>query len=97
MHNFVIQFSLFFAVSMILVSTGQTPLGWSNKTEIINLEDDSKCQDVEDFPVYTYSPMGAHIIGSFPVVCGGRNNYECYQLKSGKWQPFATLGQRYIY
>ena len=105
MHNFLIQFNsflfLFFTVSKILVSTGQ-PYSSSQKTEIINLEDEfSKCQDVEDFPLEIDLAVGSNL-GSFPVVCGGAGYdgsslNQCHRLEFGIWQPFATLDQRYIY
>ena len=104
-HNFLIQYSLFFAVSTILVSTGAPtgdPRSYATQTsEVINLEDNSVCQDVEDFPLAISQAVGAYL-GSFPVICGGSDEKgsslnQCHQLKSGIWQPFATLDQRYIY
>jgi len=83
-------------MSTILVSTGYS---WSSaqKTEVINLEDNSVCQDVEDFPFAINLAIGSYL-GSFPVICGGLDESEslnqCHQLRSGIWQPFATLDQR---
>ena len=101
MQNFLIN-SLFlfsFAASTILVSTGY-PLSSAQKTEVINMEDDSICQDLEDFPLQISDAVASYL-GSFPVICGGQEESDslnqCHQLKSGVWQPFATLGQRYIY
>ena len=88
-------------MSTILVSTGY-PGSSAKKTEVINLLDDfSKCQDVGDFPLTIGEAVGSYL-GSFPVICGGYDGSDdslnqCHQLKSGVWQPFATLGQRYIY
>jgi len=84
-------------VSTILVSTGYPSNSATQTTEVINLEDNSKCQGVEDFPLAIESAVGSYL-GSFPVICGGTNESsslnQCHQLESGKWQPFATLGQR---
>jgi len=84
-------------VSTILVSPGR-PSNSGQKTEVINLEDNSKCQDVGDFPLKISQAVGSYL-GSFPVICGGYGESytslnQCHQLKSRTWQPFATLGQR---
>jgi len=85
-------------LSTILISTGYSGNSATQTTEVINIEDDSKCQDVEDFPLAIESAVGSYL-GSFPVICGGYKSSSlpyksCHRLESGKWQPFATLGQR---
>jgi len=83
-------------LSTILISTGYSGNSATQTTEVINIEDDSKCQDVEDFPLAIESAVGSYL-GSFPVICGGYDGSslnQCHRLESGKWQPFATLGQR---
>ena len=99
-HNFLVQYSPSFAVSTILVFTGY-PRSSAQKTEVISLEDNSKCQDVEDFPLEISLAVGSYL-GSFPVICGGwvdggLSLNQCHRLESGIWQPFATLAQRYVY
>jgi len=86
-------------VLKVLVSTGNPRTdGRTQTTKVINLEDNSMCQDVGDFPLEVSYAVGSYL-GSFPVICGGEDGsytslYQCHQLKSGVWQPFATLVQR---
>ena len=90
------NYSSFNQGSTILVATGY-PRSSAQKTEVINLKDNSKCQDVEDFPLEISSAVGSYL-GSFPVICGGwdwsLSLNQCHRLESGIWKPFATLAQR---
>ena len=85
----------------ILVSTGR-PTNSSTKTEIINLgQEGVTCKDLEEYPWQIYGALGFNM-GSLPVICGGRDESgpivnQCHRLESGKWQPFATLTQGYVY
>jgi len=83
-------------VTTILVSTGRPRNSATQTTEVINLQDDSMCQDVGDFPMAN-DAVGAYL-GSSPVICGGNDGSvslnQCHQLRSGIWRPFATLDQR---
>ena len=101
----------FFAVSKILVSTG-SPRGSATKTtEMINIDNEVltshvNCKDLDDYPLKIDGAVGSNM-GSFPVLCGGRDDSgphgfagsvnQCHRLESGKWEPFANLTEKYIY
>ena len=103
-HTFLIQ-SCHFAVSKILISTGFPRNSATKTTEIINIDNEVltshvNCKDLDDYPLKISGAVGSNM-GSFPVLCGGRDNSgsvnQCHRLESGKWEPFANLAEKYIY
>ena len=90
-------------MSKLLVSTGFRT-DTARKTEIINLENEGlTCQDLGNYPLYTYGAVGSNI-GSFAVICGGleydglvhlgSSLNQCHKLVAGEWQQFTNMTSR---
>ena len=70
----------------ILVSTGYPRNSATKTTEIINLNEDTNCQDLADFPLAIDRAVGSNL-ANVPIICGGWDGSsslaKCYKLHSG--------------
>ena len=78
-----------------MITTGRTPSS-SVKTEVFDLQSNTICQDLKDFPFKLYDAVGGTVNG-VPTVCGGSSGGfqdKCYQLIDNDWKELTTMAEK---
>ena len=81
-----------------MITTG-IPLSSSVKTEVFDLQSNTICRDLKDFPSKLSGAVGGTVNG-VPTVCGGYSGgYQdkCYQLIDNDWEVFTTMKEKRQY
>ena len=101
--NFVVLFlisNLAFGQShKVLLTTGyrgNTDIHYTNYSEVIDLQNaDSKCEDLEEYPLLLNGASGGLFLDSIPIICGGGSTFtvsdQCYIL--GQDEPLIKMSQ----
>jgi len=78
-----------------MITTGH-PSSSSVKTEVFDLQSNTICQDLKDFPSKLNVAVGGTVNG-VPTVCGGYSGgYQdkCYQLIDNDWKELTTMAEK---
>lgn len=81
-----------------MITTGY-PYSSSVKTEVFDLQSNTICQDLKDFPTELYGAVGGTVNG-VPTVCGGASGIsqdKCYQFIDNDWKELTTMAEKREY
>ena len=86
-------------MTKLLVASG---VDYLTSVEVVNLDEtypDLICNNLQDLPQGIQGATGQLFQGSRPIICGGikAERYvdacDCFELKSGRWVPIASLSE----
>ena len=85
---------ILFTATTVIITAG-FPLSSARKTEVFNIADQAKCNDLHDLPTILNGPEGGTFNG-IPTVCGGWSSggaqNKCYQYRDSdnEWKEIST-------